>query len=418
MGVMWWRARDTLGVRGQLGVAAVIAITLGANLGWLIASLRQWHYILDSGYFGQSRLGQMPADFFGVLLDTSITGIIGTHTGFRFVCFGAALATLLRDARARDPRFLALAYALIGLLAMTIFGGYSHVAAQVQPYRFIGPAMFLAAIPAGDLLTELARELRWSELPAGWRTALCVLAIAATQKLGGDVISYFPELLPEVPPLLDNVPSPLDATGHPPFSSYRHIPDHPFLWELPTWVDAHDDGRGRFLVQTSAVGEQLAWKTDAEILGGFVLRNLEHAHSNLFRRRLHSDPTPQQVRAYLEAYSVEWVVLSFPDPWFATMPDLFEWHANVAGAMVLKTKVPISRFQEGHGEVFGATNRITVMHTDPNQDVVLRYHFHEALACGPHCGLQPSKNPVGGVPFIRIPAPHPASFVVRNTYRH
>ncbi len=416
MGALYLRARRTLSLRDHAGVGFVVLFTLAANAGWLAASLAQWHYILDSGYFGQSRLMQLPADYFGVLLDTTITGIIATRTSVRFLCFGAALVVLVDYARRRDPRLLAFVAALAPLLTMTIFGGYSKICAQVQPYRFIGPAMFFATIPAGELVTLLAREGAWKTLSAPLRGALCVLAALGVQKLSGDALSYFPNLLPQVPPLLDGIPSPIDATGHPPFGTYWHIPDHPLFWELPRWVTAHDDGQGRFLVQTSAVGEQLAWKTDAEILGGFVLRNLEHSHSNLFRRRLEREQTPAEVRAYLEAYAVEWVVLTFPDPWFATMPELFERYAEVAGGVVLKTKVPISRFEHGHGEINARTNRILVTHTDPNEDIVLRYHFHEALTCGPRCGIQPSKNPVGGVPFIRIPAPHPANFVVQNTY--
>ncbi|HEX7480811.1 MAG TPA: hypothetical protein VF331_23620 [Polyangiales bacterium] len=417
MAIMYLQKRRELTLPQHAWVLGIASFVVLFNLPWLVPSVQQWHYVLDSGYFGRGDVAQLLADFAGVLRDTATTGIIFTHTGLRFACFGAAAIGLTGYAKRNDPRFAPITSALVFFLLLSYLGAYSHVAAQVQPYRFIGAAAFLAALVAADACSPAAVRAGFAALSGPGRALLWLLVLLLGKHFVTEAIAYFPSSLPAVPALLDGVPSPVTPTGYPNFVAYRHIPDQPFLREVSSWVDAHDDGRGRFLVQVGAVGEQLAWKTDAEIIGGFVLRNLEHARANLFRRRLEHALTREQVRAYLEAYAIEWVVLNFPDPWFDSMPELFERHAEVTGTIVLKTKVPISRFEQGSGEIFASTNRIAVMYTNPAQDIVLRYHFHEMLECGPHCRVEPHANPVGGVPFIRVPAPHPASFAISNSYR-
>ncbi|MBW2262944.1 MAG: hypothetical protein JRG91_13285 [Deltaproteobacteria bacterium] len=61
-------------------------------------------------------------------------------------------------------------------------------------------------------------------------------------------------------------------------------------------------------------------------------------------------------------------------------------------------------------------NRIEVTGSDPNSDLVLRYHWLETLVCTPDCSI--TREPVldDSVGFIRIPAPHPADVVVENGY--
>ncbi len=417
MAVLYLQAFRTCSARDHACVAGVALFTLAVNAPWLLASLRQWHYILDSGYIGQGRASQLAADFFGLVVDISTTGTTPNRTTLRFACFGAALLTLHRYAKSRDGRFAPLALGLGAMLLVAYLGGYSKVAAQIQPYRLMDGAIFLAVVPAADAASWLRERSAWGAAPSALARAVFLIAgLLLLKQVGNEVAGYFPDLLPQIPSAFDGTPSPVSATGYAPSLNLRQAPNHPLFWELPKWVEAHATTGGRFLIQNGALGEQLAWKTHAEIMGGFVLRNLEHARANLARRRLEGPLTHEQVRAYLEAYAIEWVVLSYRDPWFESMPELFEWNATVAGAIVLRTKVPISRLEQGTGTVFASTNRIAVMDSNPRQDVVLRYHFHEMLECGPNCELAPYPNPVGGVPFIRVPAPHPASFAIRNTY--
>ena len=62
----------------------------------------------------------------------------------------------------------------------------------------------------------------------------------------------------------------------------------------------------------------------------------------------------------------------------------------------------------------GALRGVTA--TDPNRDVVLRYHWMETLRCSPDCTIV--REPVEGdrVGFMRVPAPHPRDFVIENSY--
>ena len=42
--------------------------------------------------------------------------------------------------------------------------------------------------------------------------------------------------------------------------------------------------RARVLVDSTVLGERIAWKTDIEVMGGFLERNTDHAYANFFRR--------------------------------------------------------------------------------------------------------------------------------------
>jgi hypothetical protein len=76
----------------------------------------------------------------------------------------------------------------------------------------------------------------------------------------------------------------------------------------------------------------------------------------------------------------------------------------------------VSPFLQGSGQVRARTNTLDVQATAEHQDLVLSYHWHEALRCTPRCKVERFKihrDPVG---LIRIPAPHPASFTIYNSY--
>ena len=112
------------------------------------------------------------------------------------------------------------------------------------------------------------------------------------------------------------------------------------------------------------------------------------------------------------------MVLSSDDPRITRDPALFTLATRIGPYQVYKTHVATGWLAEGTGKLSARTNRIAISNSDPQRDVVLRFHLHEALRCTRGCSqpLQPSSNPVGGVPFIRVPAPHAASFVIENSY--
>ena len=70
----------------------------------------------------------------------------------------------------------------------------------------------------------------------------------------------------------------------------------------------------------------------------------------------------------------------------------------------------------GGGERRARTNRIAVRGSDPNRDLVLSYHNHEALRCTPDCKVERLPIALDNVGFIRVPPPHPADLVIWNAY--
>jgi hypothetical protein len=416
MAVLYLRASRDLGRVRQAAVLAIPVIVIGMNAYWLLVAIRFWHYILDSGFCGQTTLGYFPADFFGLLLDPTNTGLIGTRTGFRFLCLGAALATLWSWRREGDSRFGPFSLGIGLLLLLAYFGGYLEPVTQIQPYRHVAAAAFLSTIPAAALFERLGRQRVLQRLPGLGRAAIIVLLLPALQHLARDVIYFFPEELPEVAPFVDGNRPMIAATGFPAHRSYRHTDPHPYLYLLVRWAEKREDRRGRILVQGGMDGEALAWMTDAEVLGGFQLLNLKHAHANLFRLHFQGEVDEQYLRRYLRNYAVRWVVITSPRVWFDDKPGLLRLAARFAQYRIYRVEMEPDLFQQGSGEVKARTNRIEVRGTDPGQPLVLRYHWLETLVCEPDCELVPADNPMGGVDFIRIPAPHPRDLVIRNAY--
>ena len=162
------------------------------------------------------------------------------------------------------------------------------------------------------------------------------------------------------------------------------------------------------------LGEHLLWRTDAQILGGFRERNLDHRAANLFHRYPQGHVPDDVLARYLEQYAVRWVSVSQELPIFESRAPL-EHVAEVGIHRVYRTKTPVSFVRGGKGRVHASFNRLEVDGTDPSQDVVLRFHWFETLACEPDCRIEREAiddNPVG---FI-LPAPHPGRFSVVNAY--
>jgi hypothetical protein len=381
-------------------------------------SLRFWHYILDSGYFGLSGLQFALADFLGLVLDTATSGLIGTRTGFRLLFLATCAIGLVLWRRERDPRWLPFAAAVLTLLALSYLGAYAWIFRQIQPYRHVLPLGFFALIPAAAAIDAAVRRGALRGLTLGPRLALGLLAVPATQHLLSDILYFTPSLLPRLAPLYNNAWLPISSQGFPAQPDYRHQPVTAESEALAAWVRAHDDGQSRFLVEEPSLGEQLTWRTDAQVLGGFLYRNLEHSHANLFRRRKEGIASDDELRAYFETYAVSHVIITNKAKIWERRTQVLEPVATVGTHRVFRTKISPRLIAEGGGHVTASTNLLRVTGSDPERDLVLRYHWMETLRCVPDCELQrvPIDNfdPVG---FIKIPAPHPADLEVRNVYQ-
>jgi hypothetical protein len=412
---MYLRRFRSLGWKRHAAILAVAFVVIGTNSWWLATAFRFAHYATDHQPFFVGGLHHILLDAAGLIDDLTRTGLIGNRTGFRFLALIAGIIMLVMWKRERDDRFFPLVLGIGFLLAMAYAGGYLWVFRQIQPYRFIVPAAFLAVIPAAALAGEVVRRRVLHGLPRLAWAPIGLAAFLGLSHLGKDILYFFPLSLPQVPPLPTGEQPNITTYGFPPHRDFRHYPPEVPFDDATQWVLKHDDGQGRFLVEWWVLGEHLLWRTNAQILGGFRERNMDHRAANLFYRYPRGDVPDEELARYLEEYAVRWVIVSMDLPFFESK-GVLEHVATVGPHRMYRTKVPVSFVRDGPGHVRSSLNRIDVTGTDPNRDVVLRFHWFETLVCEPGCRVEREEladNPVG---FIRIPAPHPASFAVVNGY--
>jgi hypothetical protein len=305
-------------------------------------------------------------------------------------------------------------------------GAYVPHAGQIQPYRHVVPLGFVSAVAGAAFLEHAARSGAFAAIAAS--PALlglsCVLALSGVQLFARDALYFLPELMKPVDPLIDGSKSPIAEHGygrfHPDLGhvSYR-TPRGPMFEmgarEVLKWVETNVAPGERILVDAPSFGERLAWRGRVEVLGGFRERNLAHAYANFFR--LYPKPVAQpKVQEYLRTYAVRWVLLHHPRPDLEESPFL-ERMPDVEGRRIYRSRINTDKVLSGGGaRVRASTNMIEVWRSDPARDVLLAYHFHEALGCRPDCSIERAAIPISRVGFIRVPAPHPRDFVIWNRY--
>ncbi len=414
---LWLRSFRSFSRRTHALIVGIAVVAIAMNLWWLLVAFSFWHYILDSAYFGQSGLSFALADLFSTLLDTETSGVVGTRTGFRLLFLVCAALQIRRWHRREDLRAGLFGVALTTLLLLTYCGSYFDVIAQIQPYRFVVPTGFLAAIPTGVLCLELIGELRSGEIAGKGRVLGLVLVLPAFQHLASDVLYFMPELQPKPGRLFNGEPAMLAGSGYLPHTTLRHANSKGDR-ALVEWVAKREDGRGRWLVEWPPLADEISWKTDAQVMGGLPFLNLGHSWSNLYRRYPDGVVPPAELRKYIETYAISWVIVSFPNAWFNRTPNPWmDRVATIGGHHIYRTKLAVNLVAQGGGKVVAETNRIRVTGSKPDVDSVLRYHWMETLVCRPDCTIERAEiddiDPVG---FIRVPAPHPADFEIVNAY--
>ncbi len=414
---LWLRNRRQLSRRSHALVVGVAVVAIVMNLWWLLVAFRFWHHIMDSAYFGQTDLRFLVADLFSTLLDTETSGVVGTRAGFRLLMLVAAAIQVRRWWQSGDLRGGLFTVTLATLLVLTYTGSYLDVIAQIQPYRFVVPTGFFAAIPAGVLFVELVGELRRGEIERKGKALALVLVIPAFQQLAADVLYFMPELQPKPGRLFNGEPAMLAGSGYLPHTTLRHANSQGDR-ALVEWVREHEDGRGRWLVEWPPLADEISWKTDAQVIGGLPFLNLEHSWANLYRRHPDGVVEPEELRTYLETYAISWVVISFPNAWFNREPNPWlDKVAKIGGHHIYRTKLAVNLVARGGGKVVASTNHVRVTGSKPEVDSVLRYHWMETLVCRPDCTIERVEidgvDPIG---FIRVPAPHPADYEIINGY--
>lgn len=420
------RSLRTLPRRGHLAVAAIAICALAMNAYWLRNAAMHWHYVLDSAFYAQAGPRFLLCDFFDVLCSGADSGVIGTRTGFRFLYLGLAVVGLWFLRREKDPRFLPLFVGVTALYFCAYLGGAVPGLQQTQPYRQITPAALLTTLPAAAFLESFVRQRRLADLAVGAAALLTVLSAALFQRLiVGEVLYFFPRFLPEPQKHLDGTPSPLSPYGYlrptePWLPSHVHygVPRDAFLdGGIPAIIDfltKHLPAHSRVLVQGATLGERIAWQGRFEVIGGFVERNVAHAHSNYFRQYANTTPDEAELARYLHVFAIDCVVSARPE--LAMHPDVLERIGGVLGFSIYRTKEKVKRILWGGGSLEASENRLQVRGSDPEEDLVLSYHFHEALRCKPNCEVERAPVDIDRVGMLRVPAPHPADLLIYNSY--
>ena len=418
MAAMYLRDVRRMSLADHAAVAGIVVCTIAMNLWWLTIAFEFFPYVLDSSLFGHTMLRTLPFDLFGLLADPGVTGVVATRATYRFVAVVAGAAMVIRWWRRADTRALPIGSAMIALFLMAYLSGFTPLA-NVQPYRHVGPLMYVALIPAAALLEDAVVSHRIRRWPRSARRTAAVMTVPLILLMGRDALYFTERSLPKPAALPNGERTAFGALGTLSPAEYRHA--HWSRDDLAQWVTDHDDGQGRILVEGWAWGEQLAWKTDGQILGGFVWRNLEHSWSNLFRVRPQGILPPDEFERYLQDWGVRWVIISSPKaltPWWDLNPHL-QLFEILPPFRIYRVKPATSLFLQNQGTVHARTNVIEVEGTDPNEDVVLRYHWLATFGCEPDCTAVRQAVRQTKVGFVRVPAPHPADFAIVNTYeRH
>lgn len=409
MAYLYVRASKSLGRSEHAAVLAVAAGVIALNWWWLRAALDHWHYVLFSGYYMDASPDHILYDYLGLLKEPEISGVIAVRSSFRFLAFGAAVFGFLAWRRDRDDRYAPLLAVTGVLLFVAYFGAWVPPLRQIQPYRFVLPAVYLAVIPASEWIAGAVRSLRASP-PRGVTAALLiVLTVVAAPRFVRDVLYFVPDLVPRhTRPLREPTP---DINGPLEFGTirwpepfvFRHAP---MPWYERTAVETIrrlDDGRGRWLVEWWMLGERMAWATDAQVIGGFRMINVAHSDANWFRRHPRSEsPDPDELRRYFETYNVRWVVLSGPVLPIESRSDLLEPAVMIFGARIYRCRVPSSWIADDPGADVRAEMDRIVVRGSKGGDLVLRYHWHEDLVCRPGCEIYRAPIPGDRVGFIGV----------------
>ena len=426
--------------RGRhVAVFAMAAFVVLVNAWWLVTAFRFAHYVTDHEPFFIATPWDLVLDMGELIDDLTRTGLIGNRTGFRMLAWLLGLAGLVwmgksrwvraperhgsrksaaskSEREGRDDRWLPLVLGVGFLLTLAYVLGNFWVLRQVQPYRNVVPAAMLATIPAGWWLGKLVEQGAFRGMSTMGRVAVAIVAFVAASHLARDVLYFLPENVPEVPALPTGETIDMTAFGYPKHHDFRHEPPESHFRQVVSWVREHDHEPGRFLVEWWVMGEHLLAHTDAEVLGGFRQRNLQHHDANLFYRYPDGHVPDDVLEAYFRRYAVRWVIMSQQMPFFEHKTKLLHLVATLDRHRIYETTVPISYIRSGPGKVSAQMNRIEVRGSDPHRDVVLRFHWLETLRCEPGCQLRREPILNDSVGFLRIPAPHPVDFAVVNRY--
>jgi hypothetical protein len=413
--VVWIARAFVLDRRRHIGLAGALLAALLANAWWIVTA------VADAGAAGNfSRatggLSYLYTDLFGLMgADPLVSGVIANRTGFRLLALAAAVLGLVGWRRSRDPRFAPLAAGLAATLGLAYLGAYVPLLRDADPYRFVLPAAFLALPPGVAALGTLARDAAWRSLSRLTWALLGLGALVALPTLARDVIYFFPSLIPDATPDVLTAAHP-DKPRDVQLVPYRLTAHAPGFAAVARWVEEQDPNEGRVVVDWPPLAEYVLWRTEAQVLGVASPVHLAHTASDLFRRLPDGGADRVALRAFLRDYVVRWIVLCHGPLPLERATELLEPLRFVPPqCRIYRVREEPSWFAANGGRVDVTHGGILVRGTDPQADVVLRFHADRLLRCAPDCRLLRQSLPGDPVGFVRVPAPHPADFALRSS---
>lgn len=394
------------------------ALIIGVNWFWL-APLLQFRQHIEE--FTALLLSGGLVD-----LGKTLTGAYGYGVSGILIAPGLyGLYVLLK----RDIKLgLSFLFALVALFYLGFFGSSSAVVNQtLDPGRFVTTFAYFLSIPAAVGMAELTQQL-WDKLSKVHLLIFCgmlfpiffssqVFRPIATHIKGGSRIAS--SLPPAAHQLLGWIDSHTTRGGRILLEDYGHE---------ASLESCKEDGHIYFGGHFPALLPRLAKR---EFIGGplpgmgFKQQFADFYSGTLFRRDIVTY-TEEELRSYLEAYNIKWII--------AWSDKAKKYLASRAGYIEFMDEIELRKcaddslslyfyevkrqpnfFLVGSGRVKADYNRIEVTDAAPGR-VVLKYHWLETLKTDPPLPLRrfPVLNdPVG---FIEVENANIASFAIVNTH--
>ncbi len=407
-----WRALK----RAQhLALVGATFVALLVNLYWLIPFVQFRWIMTDTGYYLQGGLDELWRD----LLQIGQAEGNSPYPRALFVrWFLLAFASVgLYRWWTTGRRDLAVAFGagIGGLLALAYLGAYLPATAQLQPYRFISPAIFLAVLPAAAMLADTALWAMLRAGPAIPRLVAGALTLTALPGLLNTVYSVHPgiERSWTRAPFEDRLTGPTQKQQ-----------------ALFEWIRTNTTPEARILIQDWMTASLIPYFTGRQVIGGpyhpyYILNAYANAGWDTAFDEKISDFDVPDLFEYLQTFNVQWIIVNpgfFPGKMYhfgeyvsQKKPDFITPVSGVRDFKIYRVNISPTFFMQGSGRVQATYNTVRVQDASPGE-VVLKYHWLSSLKTDPPLQLEPFpvlSDPVG---FIRVRNGDVRDFVIYNGY--
>ncbi len=376
--------------RARLVVLLWVVWVLLLNWPWLSLILRFMDTKTSSAQFLQGGLSQLLAD------------LQAPHTALRLAVLGLAVVGLWAWRRNSQSWWLPASANLVALLMLAYVSVYLG-GAELQPYRFVMPALMLGTLPAADGVVRIGERAP--------RHALLLLAAFG--------------LIAALPLYRGRPQGRLQADGTP--AEYLSGP-RPAEQAVCHTLQRLDLQSGRVLTNDWRLGAYLPVCSSAQVIGGpFLWVFTIYGYANASLDDLFSRPIASlslaDMKSLLAQYNVRWVVINTSvAPKAYTLAEWQRDHPGLLTALVTHdifevhtVQQPASWFFQGTGQVMATYNRLEVRNASLD-GLLLKYHWLDSLRAEPLLPLRPVYVGQDPVPFIAVDNGSVSDFVIVQHY--